>query len=80
LATLSGLFARPLKLIDSLIDPVKKAEKVQYDDWPMLLAYLSKVRSMFQEVMRLNVFNLFSNVNNVDAVLKNCQLQKSKSD
>jgi hypothetical protein len=25
---------------------------------------------MFQEVKRLNVFNLFSNVNNVDAVLE----------
>jgi hypothetical protein len=70
LATLGGLFARPSKLIVSLIDPVKKAKKVQYDDLPMLLAYLSKVRSMFQEVRRLNVFNLFSNVNNVDAVLE----------
>jgi hypothetical protein len=36
----------------------------------MLLAYLSKVRSMFQEIRRLNVLNLFSNVNNVDAVLE----------
>jgi hypothetical protein len=70
LATLGGLFARPSKLIDSLMDPVKKDKKIQYDDWPMLLAYLSKVRSMFQEVRRLNVFNLFSNVNNVDAVLE----------
>jgi hypothetical protein len=70
LATLGGLFARPSKLIDSLIDLVKKAKKVQYDDWPMLLAYLSKVRSMFREVKRLNVFNLFSNVNNVDVVLE----------
>jgi hypothetical protein len=50
LATLGGLFARLSKLIDSLMDPVKKAKKVQYDDWPMLLAYLSKVRSMFQPV------------------------------
>jgi hypothetical protein len=32
LATLGGLFARPSKLIDSLIDPVKKAKKVEYDD------------------------------------------------
>jgi hypothetical protein len=71
LAILSGLFARPSKLIDSLIDPVKKAKKkVQCDDWPKLLAYLSKVRNMFQEVKRLNEFNLFSNVNNVDAVLE----------
>jgi hypothetical protein len=70
LATLGGLFGRPSKLIDSLIDPVKKAKKVQYDDWSMLLAYLSKVRSMFQEVKRLNVFNLFSNVNNIDALLE----------
>jgi hypothetical protein len=36
----------------------------------MLLDYLSKVRSMFQEIKRLNVLNLFSNVNNVDAVLE----------
>jgi hypothetical protein len=70
LETLGGLFARPSKLIDSLMDPIKKAKKVQYDDWPMLLAYPSKVRSMFQEVRRLNVLNLFSNVNNVDAVLE----------
>jgi hypothetical protein len=70
LETLGGLFARPSKLIDSLMDPIKKAKKLQYDDWPMLLAYLSKVRSMFQEIRRLNVLNLFSNVNNVDAVLE----------
>jgi hypothetical protein len=79
LATLSGLFARPSKLIDSLMDLVRKAKKVQYDDWPMLLAYLLKVRSMFQEVRRLNVFNLFSNVNNVDAVLEklpNAEVEK----
>jgi hypothetical protein len=70
LETLGGLFARPSKLIDSLMDPIKKAEKVQYDDWPMLLAYLSKVRNMFQEIRRLNVLNLFSNATNVDAVLE----------
>jgi hypothetical protein len=70
LETLGGLFARPSKLIDSLMDPIKKAKKVQYDDWPMLLAYLSKVRSMFQEIRRLNVLNLFSNATNVNAVLE----------
>jgi hypothetical protein len=79
LETLGGLFARPSKLIDSLMDPVKKGKKVQYDDWPMLSAYLSKVRSMFQEIRRLNVLNLFSNVNNVDAVLEkhpNAEVEK----
>jgi hypothetical protein len=79
LETLGGLFARPSKLIDSLMDPVRKAKKVKYDDWPMLLAYLSKVRSMFQEIRRLNVLNLFSNVNNVDAVLEklpNAEVEK----
>jgi hypothetical protein len=79
LETLGGLFARPSKLIDCLMDPVKKAKKVQYDDWPMLLSYLSKVRSMFQEIRRLNVLNLFSNINNVDAVLEklpNAEVEK----
>jgi hypothetical protein len=79
LETLGGLFARPSKLIDSLMDPVKKAKKVQYDDWPILLAYLSKVRSMLQEIRRLNVLNLFSNVTNVDAVLEkfpNAEVEK----
>jgi hypothetical protein len=79
LETFGGLFARPSKLIDSLMDPVKKAKKVQYDDWPLLLAYLSKVRSTFQEIRRLNVLNLFSNINNVDAVLEklpNAEVEK----
>jgi hypothetical protein len=76
LETLGGLFARPSKLIDSLMDPIKKAKKVQYDDWPMLLAYLSKVRSMFQEIRRLNVLNLFSNVDAVLEKLPNMEVEK----
>jgi hypothetical protein len=31
LNTLSGLFARPARLIDSLMEPIKKAKKVQLD-------------------------------------------------
>jgi hypothetical protein len=80
LEILGGLFARPSKLIDSLMDPVKKAKKVQCaKKVPMLLAYLSKVRSRFQEIRRLNVLNLFSNANNVDAVLEklpNAEVEK----
>jgi hypothetical protein len=53
LETLGGLFTRPSKLIDSLMDPIKKHKKVPFDDWPALLAYLSKVRSMLKEVDRL---------------------------
>jgi hypothetical protein len=56
LTTLSGLFARPAKLIDSLMDPVKKVKKVQLDDWRALLGYLVRVKSMFQEVQRVKVF------------------------
>jgi hypothetical protein len=70
LSTLSGLFARPARLIDSLMDPIKKAKKVQLDDWPAFLGYYVEVKSMFQEVRRLKVFNLFSNVSNVDSVLE----------
>jgi hypothetical protein len=68
LETLGGLFARPSKLIDSLMDPLKKHKKVPFDDWPALLAYLSKVRSMLKEVNRLGVFTLFNTVSNIDAI------------
>jgi hypothetical protein len=35
LETLGGLFARPSKLINSLMDPLKKHKKVPFDDWPV---------------------------------------------
>jgi hypothetical protein len=68
LETLGGLFARPSKLIDSLMDPVRRHRKVPFDDWPALLACLTKVRSMLKEVGRLGVFNLFNTVSNIDTI------------
>jgi hypothetical protein len=53
LETLGGLFARPSRLIDSLMDPLKKHKKVPFDDWPALLGYLTKIRSVIKEVDRL---------------------------
>jgi hypothetical protein len=50
------------------MDPVKKHKKVPYDDWPSLLAYLSKVRSMLKEMDRLGVFSVFNTVGNIDAI------------
>jgi hypothetical protein len=68
LETLGGLFARPSRLIDSLMDPLRRHKKVPFDDWPALLAYLTKVRSMLKEVDRLGVFNLFNTVSNIDTI------------
>jgi hypothetical protein len=68
LETLGGLFARPSRLIDSLMDPLRRHKKVPFDDWPALLAYLTKVRSMLKEVDRLGVFNLFNTLSNIDTI------------
>jgi hypothetical protein len=51
------------------MDPIKKHKKVPFDDWPSLLAYLSKVRSMLKEVDRLGVFTLFNTMGNIDAII-----------
>jgi hypothetical protein len=68
LKTLGGLFERPSRLIDSLMDPVKKQRKVPLDDWSALLAYLTIVRSTLKEVDRLGVSNLFYTEGNIDAI------------
>jgi hypothetical protein len=65
---LGGLFAKPSKLIDDLMEPLKKHKKVPFDDWAALLGYLTKVRSMLKEVRRLKVFQLFDTVSNIDAI------------
>jgi hypothetical protein len=68
LEMLGGLFAKPSKLIDDLMVPLKKHKKVPFDDWAALLGYLTKVRSMLKEVRRLKVFQLFDMVSNIDAI------------
>jgi hypothetical protein len=50
------------------MDPLRRHTKVPFDDWPALLAYLTKVRSMLKEVDRLGVFNLFNTVSNIDTI------------
>jgi hypothetical protein len=65
---LGGLFAKPSKLIEDLMDPLKKHKKVPFDDWAALLGYLTKIRSMLKEVRRLKVFHLFDTVSNIDAI------------
>jgi hypothetical protein len=67
---LGGLFAKLSKLIDDLMDPLKKHKKVPFDDWAALLRYLTKVRCMLKEVRRLKVFQLFDTVSNIDAITK----------
>jgi hypothetical protein len=65
---LGGLFAKPSKLIEDLMEPLKKHKKVPFDDWAALLGYLTKVRSMLKEVRRLKVFHLFDTVSNIGAI------------
>jgi hypothetical protein len=65
---LGGLFAKPSKLIEDLMDPLKKQKKVPFDDWAALLGYLTKTRSVLKEVRRLKVFHLFDTVSNIDAI------------
>jgi hypothetical protein len=65
---LGSLFAKLSKLIDDLMEPLKKHKKVLFDDWAALLGYLTKVRSMLKEVRRLKVFQLFDTVSNTDAI------------
>jgi hypothetical protein len=62
------LFAKPSKLIEDLMEPLKKHKKVPFDDWAALLGYLTKVQSMLKEVRRLKVFQLFDTVSNIDAI------------
>jgi hypothetical protein len=69
LETLAGLFGRPSRIIDSLMEPVRRQKRIGLDDWPTLLAYLTVVRNILQEVRRLNQFSLFNNVSNVDAIM-----------
>jgi hypothetical protein len=68
LEMLGSLFAKPSKLIEDLMDPLKKHKKVPFDDWAALLGYLTKIRSMLKEVRRLKVFHLFDTVSNIDAI------------
>jgi hypothetical protein len=76
LETLGGLFARPSKLINSLMDPLKKHKKVPFDDWPGLLAYLTKIRSMLKEVDGLGIFTLFNTVSNITDKLPSNMVRK----
>jgi hypothetical protein len=69
LETLAGLFGRPSRLIDSLMEPVRRQKRIGLDDWPTLLAYLTVVCNILQEVRRLNQFSLFNNISNVDAIM-----------
>jgi Reverse transcriptase (RNA-dependent DNA polymerase) len=62
LETLGGLFGRPSRLVESLLEPVRKQKRIQMDDYTSLLAYFTTVRNVLQEVRRLNQMPLFNTV------------------
>jgi hypothetical protein len=66
LETLAGLFGQPSRLFDSMMTPIRRQKRIGLDDWPALLAYLTVVRNILQEVRRLDQFSLFNNISNVD--------------
>jgi hypothetical protein len=51
------------------MEPICCQKRISLDDWPTLLAYLTVVRNILQEVRRLNQFSLFNNVSNMDAIM-----------
>jgi hypothetical protein len=70
LVTLGGLFGRPSRLVESLLEPVRKQKRIQMDDYPSLLAYFTTVRNVLQEVRRLNQMPLFNAVANIDLIVE----------
>jgi hypothetical protein len=70
LETLGGLFGRPSRLVESLLEPVRKQKRIQMDDYPSLLAYFTTVRNVLQEVRRLNQMPLFNTVANMDLIVE----------
>jgi hypothetical protein len=70
LETLGGLFGRPSRLVESLLEPVRKQKRIQMDDYPSLLAYFTTVRKMLQEIKRLNQMQLFNTVANIDLIVE----------
>jgi hypothetical protein len=70
LETLGGLFGRPSRMVESLLEPVKKQKRIQMDDYPALLAYLTVVRNILQEIKRLGQMQLFNTVSNIDMVVE----------
>jgi hypothetical protein len=70
LETLGGLFGRPSRLVESLLEPVRKQKRIQMDDYPSLLAYFTTVRNVLQEVRRLNQMQLFNTVANMDLIVE----------
>jgi hypothetical protein len=70
LETLGGLFGRPSRLVESLMEPVRKQKRIQMDDYPSLLAYFTTVRNMLQEIKRLNQMQIFNTVANIDLIVK----------
>jgi hypothetical protein len=70
LETLGGLFGRPSRMVESLLEPVKKQKRIQMDDYPALLVYLTVVRNILQEIKRLGQMQLFNTVSNIDIMEK----------
>jgi hypothetical protein len=70
LETLGGLFGRPSRMVESLLEPVKKQKRIQIDDYPALLAYLTVVRNILQEIKRLGQMQLFNTVSNIDMIVE----------
>jgi hypothetical protein len=70
LETLGGLFGRPSRLVESLLEPVRKQKWIQMDDNPALLAYLTVMRNILQEMKRLNQMQLFNTVANIDPIVE----------
>jgi hypothetical protein len=70
LETLGGLLGRPSRLVESLLEPVKKQKRIQMDDNPALLAYLTVVRNILQEIKRLGQMQLFNTLANIDMIVE----------
>jgi hypothetical protein len=70
LETLGGLLGCLSILVESLLEPVRKQKRIQMDDIPALLAYLTVVRNILQEIKRLGQMQLFSTVANIDLIVE----------
>jgi hypothetical protein len=57
-------------MVESLLEPGKKQKRIQMDDYPALLAYLTVVRNILQEIKRLGQMQLFNTVSNIDMVVE----------
>jgi hypothetical protein len=68
--TWDGIFCRPNKLIDSIMEPIEKIPKFPLDEWARLLSFYTIVRNALKEIDRLNVLPLFSNKQNVFLLVK----------